>query len=188
MAEDESAGLRIAGFSTSVLGGLFVGLGSLLTWATVGLRSDAKGVLDSPAKGVDLLEGKVALAAGVALVVAVTVMRASRSVAFRRTLAALILVAGVLAGGIAVADAVRGTSRFGISGAVLDRQAGKLAAATGEPVAIVRAELRAGYRRLEHVALGPGLFLVMAGAALGIAGGALGMSWASRGGPAASGA
>src|SRR5581483_483762 len=49
--------LRLAGFLTITLGGLLVGVGATLTWATVE-------PFDTPTKGVDLWEGRVALLAG----------------------------------------------------------------------------------------------------------------------------
>ncbi len=176
-----STGLRLAGFAASALGGLLTGLGALLTWATVGLRLDTSGALDSPVHGVDVWEGFVVLGAGVVMLVAVAAMRAVGSAGARRALAGAILAAAAVALVLGVLDLSRAETRFGASRETLDAQARKLATALGAPYEEIRLRLEREYSRLVVVDVGPGLFAAVAGGALGSLGGGLGMAWVARG-------
>ena len=149
--------LRFAGFLALALGGLGMGLGALLTWATVGFRGDLAHRLDVQTKGVDVWEGKVVLAIGVATLVGIVAMRLLSTVAARRA-AAAILVLGLLASDLAAVDALRAQSRFVPTGPMW-RMAGEL----------MKLDLR--------VDLSPGIWLAIAGGALGVLGGALSLVW-----------
>ncbi len=167
--------LRLAGFLTITLGGLLVGVGATLTWATVE-------PFDTPTKGVDLWEGRVALLAGAAVLVSMVVMRLLLTVAGRRAVAALILALGLLAAVLAGLDAATASSRFTDAGQ-RDRIARALADELGEPYARVRARLEAVSRQF-RVRLGSGILLVLAGGALAAVGGGLSIVWAGRWRPA----
>lgn len=175
-----STGLRLAGFAASALGGLLTGLGALLTWATVGLRLDTSGVLDSPVHGVDVWEGLVVLGAGVVMLVAVAAMRAVGAAGARRALAGAILVAAVVALVLGVLDFSRATTRFGTSRETLDAQARKLATTLGTPYEEIRLRLEREHHRLVEVNVGPGLIVAIAGGGLGTLGGGLSLAWAAR--------
>src|SRR5438876_1964966 len=100
--------LRLISFGMTTIGGLLVGLGSLLTWADVHLevRGVTGNALTSNVQGVDTAEGKVALALGFVLLVGGVLMRgmASRSVA--RIIAWIVVVSGLGAAGIAIVDII----------------------------------------------------------------------------------
>jgi len=163
--------LRLAGFLTITFGGLLIGLGSTLTWATVE-------PFETPTKGIDLWEGKIALLAGAAVLVSMVIMRLLLTVTARRAVAVLILALGLLAAILAGLDAATASSRFTNPGQ-RDRIARVLARELGEPYARVRGQLEAVSRRFE-VRLGPGIFLALAGGALAAAGGGLSIVWAGR--------
>ncbi|MEW6059299.1 MAG: hypothetical protein AB1551_04030 [Actinomycetota bacterium] len=164
--------LRLAGFLATTLGGLLLGLGSLMSWATVE-------PFDTPTRGTDLCEGWIALAAGTAILVGTIVMRLLATLRARRIAAALILTLGLLAAALAALDITRARSRFTDSGQ-RDRLAKELAAQLHEPYADVRAELEAVFAERFQVSLEPGIFLVLAGGVLGALGGVLGSMWVSR--------
>jgi hypothetical protein len=153
--------LRFAGFLALALGGLGMGLGALLTWATVGFRGDLTHRGDIATMGIDVWEGKVVLAIGVATLVGIVAMRLLSTVAARRAAAAAILVLGPLAAGLAAADALRAESRFVPTGP-MGRMAGQL----------MYLDLR--------VDLGPGIWLAIAGGLPAAIGGVLSLVWAGR--------
>lgn len=153
--------LRFAGFLTLALGGLGMGLGALLSWATVGFPGDLAHRLDVATKGIDVWEGKVVLAVGVLTLVAIVAMRLLPTAAARRTVAAAIVVLGSLAAVLAAVDASRIDSRF-VSTGPMGHMAGE----------VMRMSLR--------VDVGPGIWLAIAGGVLAAVGGALSLIWAGR--------
>ena len=171
--------LRLVGFLCTAAGGLLVALGSLQTWATTSLQGDAKGVLTSVHRGTDLLDGKVLLALGVLMLLWQLAMRGVGSAGARRSLAVVILAAGLAAAILGTIDVARAKDRFTGSKGQLDQQAAAIAAQSGEPVDLVRGQLLHQYDTLVHVKVGIGLWLVIVGGLLGAAGGALGLAWAS---------
>ena len=84
--------LRLFGFLFTAVGGLLIALGSLLTWATVGIVSDTEGVFDSAIHGIDRAEGAATLAMGVAILIGLVALRVVASHAARRAVALLITV------------------------------------------------------------------------------------------------
>jgi len=175
--------LRFAGFLTLALGGMLLGLGALLSWATVGFTRDAQGALDLPTKGIDVWEGGLALAAGVATLVGMVAMRLLRERRTRQVVAAAIIVLGLAATALAASDALRADARFGGTGG-LDAIAHNLSSHLDQPYAEVRAELERQYGADLRVDLKPGIFLVIAGGLVAAAGGVLSILWANRVTPA----
>lgn len=170
--------LRLAGFLTTVLGGALVGAGALLTWATIHLKGDAAGVLDSPVRGLDIWEGKLTLAIGLGMLAAIPAMRLAAGGNVRRAIAAGILVGALVVLGLGLSDLARKDTRFADAG--LERFAAKVAEQTGTPVPDVMRQLRERRAELTDIVGGPGLPLTAAGGALGALGGALSILWARR--------
>ncbi len=163
--------LRLWGFVTLVLGGLLMGIGAIGEWATVS-------GFDTPTAGVDVWEGLVALGAGFVTLIGLLLLRLSGP-AVARAIAAVIIVVGLAAAGVAVADAARARTRFTDPGQ-RDRIAQKLAAESGLPVEPIREAIEAQFRSRFEVSLGLGIFLTIAGGALGATGGALSLVWIRR--------
>jgi hypothetical protein len=170
--------LRVASFVTASLGGLLVGLGSLLAWASVHL--DIQGLtgntLSSTVQGVDTPEGKVALVLGFVLLVGGVAMRGMASKSLARAVGWIVIVAGIGAVGIGVADIVRGVSAFDQgTEAFLEAITRRIASNSGLPLKDLLA-------KAPHpvVDLHIWLYLVIAGGVLGIIGGLLGLVWVGR--------
>jgi hypothetical protein len=175
--------LRLAGFLTLTLGGALLGLGALLSWATVGFTRDAQGALDLPTKGIDLWEGGLVLAAGVAVLVGMIAMRLLLERRARQVVAAAIIVLGVAATALAASDALRAETRFGGTGG-LDAIAHNISSRLDRPYAQVRPELERQYGADLRVDLEPGIFMVMVGGLVAASGGLLSIAWANRARPA----
>jgi hypothetical protein len=166
--------LRLASFAATSLGGLLVGLGSLLDWGAVTVRvPGATGnALTSDVPGVDLAEGKITLIIGFALLVIGVVMRGISSDGTARILGWVIVAASIVATGIAVLDIVRKDSAFD-TGA--QDTAHKIANTTGLPYNDILARIE----RYLVVDLKLGIYLVIIGGLLGLVGGLLGIAWVS---------
>jgi hypothetical protein len=166
--------LRLASFAATSLGGLLVGLGSLLHWGavTVQVPGASGNALTSDVPGVDLTEGKITLVLGFALLVIGVVMRGIRAGSTARILGWAIVVASIVATGIGVFDIVRKESAFN-SGA--QDTAHRIANTTGLPYS----DLLARIERYLVVDLRFGIYLVIAGGILGLIGGLLGIAWVS---------
>jgi len=174
--------LRILGFVLGVGGGFLIGLGAVATWATVGFRDPNLAGLDSIIKGVDVWEGLLALACGIVVIVLVMATRFVRSGASPfATIAVLAALAAAVASGPALA---RAENRFADPG--IDQAAERLAEQTGLPADALGSRFQEVRSELVEVTLGPGIPLVILGAALAVVGSLLTRSWAGRasGGPA----
>lgn len=102
--------LRVAGFALTAAGALIAGIGSTLVWTTAGLRQDAQGVLDLEYRGLDLLEGIVALVvAGATLAGLVALRRLHGNSRVRGAVA--LLVAGAVLVALPVWVALRAEGR-----------------------------------------------------------------------------
>lgn len=172
--------LRFAGFLATVLGASLVALGCVLAWATVtiGEIGTANTFPPEDVKGLDTLEGKATIALGVLILVAIPAMRLTLSRSGRRAWASLIVIAGVVAGGLAIRDATRSFDRFAQS--ACDKVAGEISETTNlpfEPLLRRCEEQTAGRTQVD---LKPGIYLVMAGGVLAVIGGALSFVWAGR--------
>jgi hypothetical protein len=152
----------------ALVGGAVMAVASFLSWAEV-----SGGGTNVSATGTDGSDGWITLAAGVVVFIAgILLLRGSG----RRAVAILALVFGLIGGGIGLYDALTAKDR------VLDDAAEELASSTGSTTAQVRALLDAAIDAGEiTLSISVGLYLVIAGGALGVVGGVLGM----RGGAAA---
>jgi cytochrome bd-type quinol oxidase subunit 2 len=169
--------LRLVGFLLVAVGGLIAGVGAMLTWFTVGLSDDKQNVLTQRYLGVDLLEGKIVLAAGVILLGGILAVRRVRGALARRAVAGVLIVASLLIAGIAVAAAT-GTHRLGDR--ALQDMAKTAAAALKIPLDLAR-------QRVDRIASlgiivtrGIGIWLALLGGLLGLAGAVLSLTWVLR--------
>jgi hypothetical protein len=151
----------------AIVGGALLAIGSFLTWAEV-----SGGGTSVTAKGVDGSDGWITLVCGAVVLLAGL---AFLWVGGRKAIAVLAIVAGLVGGGVGLYDALTAKDR------VLDDAAEELAGQFGGTKEEVRALLDQAIDAGElGISLGIGLYLVIAGGALGIVGGFLGM----RGAPA----
>jgi hypothetical protein len=100
-AMEQGTGLRLGGFALAALGALVAGIGAVRVWLESGIGDDTAGVLTTKIYGIDVLEGRIALALAVAGIVLVLAVRLVTGPGARRTLAVLALVAGLGAAGAA---------------------------------------------------------------------------------------
>ena len=166
--------LRLLGFMFTAVGGLLIALGAISDWATV-VPAFPTG---STSKGIDVLEGKVALGLGIFMLVAIVAMRLARSLGARRTIALLITASAVGALAIGVVDMVNALDRFG--GYTVEKTAQQLAEASGQSVDKVRSDLEATIVREGSIDLGLGIWFVVAGGAIGTIGGLLDLAWVGQ--------
>lgn len=169
--------LRLAGFLAITLGGVLVGLGSLLEWAVVGFPGSTE--LDVATRGIDVREGVVTLAIGAAVLVLMIVVRLLPTNGARRGAASAILVLGLAAASLAAADAARLESRFAATDRlpVIARELGRV---LDLPPEEVLATLRAQFAEQLRVDPGIGLWLVIGGGIAAAVGGVLTLAWARR--------
>ncbi len=172
--------LRFVGFLTTLLGGGLIALGSALTWArvTIGQIGTTNTFPPQDTKGLDTVEGKVTLALGLFALVAIPVMRLTMSRRGRRIWAGGIVIAGLVAGGLALADATRSFDRF--SQSACDRLARDIADKTHFPFEPVLERCEKQTAQRTDVALKSGVYMVVVGGLLGAVGGVLGFVWAGR--------
>ena len=171
LSTERPSALRLAGFVCTALGGTLMALGALLGWASTSLGPRITGV---ETKGVDTVEGKVVLALGVAVLVAIPAIRLADSAAVRRSIGIGVIVASVVAGALALWDLVAADERLGPPAA--EDEAAVIARETRLPEDVLAAELT----KLAFVSVRPGIYVPVAGAVLGVVGGALGLAWARR--------
>ena len=166
--------LRVASFVATSIGGLLVGLGSLLDWAAVSphVPNSTGNALTSEIPGVDLVEGRITLALGFVLLVIGVVMRGIPSGTTARILGWVIVAASIVATGLAILDVVRKDTAFD-SGA--EKTAHAIADATGLPYTDILARIE----RFLVVDLRLGIYLVIIGGIVGVIGGLLGIAWVS---------
>ncbi len=160
MAEASSRGGMSAAAILAIVGGALLAIGSFLTWARVsgGGTSESATGMDGSDGWITLVAGAIVLGVGLAFV-------AGRG---RRGLAVLAMLAGVVGGGLGLYDALTAKDR------VLDDVAATLAGRFGATAQEVRAILDQAVDAGElGISLGIGLFLVIAGGAIAIAGGAM---------------
>lgn len=157
--------LRLAGFVATALGGLLLGLGAVAAWGKIG---------PTDTKGIDIPEGKVALAVAAFVLLSIPAIRVAGGRVGRRTIAWMVIVGSLLAAGLAVWALADATTRIG--GVAIDREAHRIALETGLP----EADLKRQLERLTDVQIEPGVWLTVAGGALGAIGGVLSVVWANR--------
>jgi hypothetical protein len=171
LTTERPSALRLWGFVCTALGGLLIALGSLLTWATSSLGPKIQGV---DTKGIDTPEGKVVLAIGVAILLAIVALRMSTSAGVRRAIAIAVIVGSLVAAGLTAWDIAAKDDRLGLPAA--SNEAAIIARQTHLPEDVLREQLE----KFAFVSLKPGIYLPLAGAVLGVVGGALGLAWAGR--------
>ena len=88
--------LRVAGFALTVAGALVAGIGTTLVWTSTGLRTDLRGVLDVEFRGIDLVEGIVALVVAVVALAGLPLVRRLRGDARPRVAIGLLLAGAAL--------------------------------------------------------------------------------------------
>jgi MFS family permease len=168
--------LRLFGFLFTALGGLLIALGSISDWATVVFLGQSFN--DSGTPGIDLPDGKVVLGLGVLMLVGIVAMRLAGTIGVRRVLAMGICIAAVVAISVAVFDVVRADDRFGDY--AVDRIAAALSDASSLSLQQARNKVEAFIEQEGSIDVGLGLWLVLGGGALGLAGGLLDLAWVSR--------
>ena len=171
--------LRPAAFASTALGALLIGVGALRPWVMVGFGIDRTGALDSQIFGIDIADGKVELAIAIGLLAGILALRIIRSRTARRTVSALMLLAGLAAAGIAIADLARLQQRFDVVG--IDAVAKTVAAQLHQPVAQARREVMVTLEKLggARVRAQAGIFVALGGGLLAALGGGLSLAWAS---------
>lgn len=145
----------------AIVGGALLIAGSFLPWAEV-----SGGGTTVKATGIDGSDGYVSIATGlIALVAGVMLLRQSK-----RVLAILALVAGLIGGGLGLYDAVTAKD------SVLDAAAEELAPTFGGSAEQVRVLLDEAIDAGQlSISMSFGIFIVIAGGALAVAGGFLSM-------------
>ena len=165
--------LRLWGFVLTVLGGALVAFGSIGTWAAVTLGGTTTGAV--PTKGVDLWQGKLTLALGAVIVVAILALR-SVAPHRRKAVAIGILLAAAVALAVAVWCAVALSSIVHDTGVdqLITLVATQLHLSADEATREVMAALaRVGI----DVKAQSGLWLTLAGAAIALVGGVVDLAW-----------
>ena len=144
-----------------LVGGALMALGSFLAWAEV-----SGGGTSVTAKGVDGSDGYITLVAGIVAVVAgVVIARGTR-----RVLAVVMILAGIVGGGIGLYDALTAKDN------VLDAAAEELAPTFGASAQQVRTVLDQAIDAGQlSVSISIGLYVVIGGGVVALAGGILGL-------------
>jgi len=169
--------LRLTGFACTAIGALLVGLGATGDWATVHLPHVA-GTPIAPFKGVDVWEGKVALFAGITILVLVIVSRLLAGRTAARGAAVIIVVLGLGAAALAASDVARADTRFRADDG-LERIARSVSDQLGLQFEDVLAQLKRFAPKLE-IRAALGTYVTIAGGVLVAIGGILVFAWASR--------
>ena len=169
-----SGTLRSAAFLCTVIAGLLVGLGALLTWVTFGLSDPNAAALDQVYKGIDLTEGMLALGCAIVLLVGTMVLRRLARPG-RTAVAVLMIVAGIVAAGSAGAAILTAGSSLE-SQFVDDLVASSPGRGSGSADDATRQQLE----DMVETSLGAGVWLTLAGGFLGFVGGTLSLAYATR--------
>jgi hypothetical protein len=170
-----SGSLRSAAFLCTVIAGLLVGLGALLTWVTFGLNDPNAAILDQVYKGIDLTEGLVALGCAVVLLVGTMVFRGLARPG-RTVVAVLMIVAGIVAVGSAGATILTAGTRLEsqfVDDLMATTPGTRQGALPSEPI-------RQHLEDMVETTLGAGIWLTLAGGFLGFIGGTLSLAYAVR--------
>jgi len=153
------SGLRFAGFLLAVAGAMLLGVGSIQTWVTVGVRGAT--TTDTSIPGTDMADGKITLACAIVVLLAVVAGRLVHDRRARMALASVVIAAGFVGALVAAAFLQNGIDRQ----VVLD--------ALGIPSA--QWEQLGAFR---EYGLGP--WLALSGGVLGFVAGILTLAWAQR--------
>jgi hypothetical protein len=147
-------------------------------WVIVGLEGDEGGVLDQRYPGLDLWQGKVALACAVVLLVGVLLIRSRRSARSARTVAIVMVVAGVVAVGVTAFVAVGGPSM--LKDQAVDGMVDAAAAATGISHAAAVSQVDALVDVGVDSSAETGVFVAIGGAVIATIGAVLGLAWVNE--------
>jgi hypothetical protein len=158
---DSATSTPVAGI-LGLVGGALMALGSFLAWAEV-----AGGGTSVIAKGVDGSDGYITLVAGLVAVVAGIVIVTGTG----RVLAAvLVILAGIVGGGIGLYDAL--TAKDSVLDAAAEELAPSFEASAQEVRTVLDQAIDAGQL---SVSIGIGLYVVIGGGVVALAGGILGL-------------
>jgi hypothetical protein len=157
---DSDTSTPVAGI-LGLVGGALIALGSFLAWAEV-----SGGGTSVTAKGVDGSDGYITLVAGIVAVVAGVVIARGTG----RVLAVAMILAGIVGGGIGLYDALTAKDN------VLDAAAEELAPTFGVSAQQVRTVLDQAIDAGQlSVSISIGLYVVIGGGVVALAGGILGL-------------
>jgi Tryptophan-associated transmembrane protein (Trp_oprn_chp) len=168
--------LRLAAFALTAAGALLMGVGSVLTWVTVGLRDQLSVQTVSP--GTDLSAGIITLLCAVVILVLLIVSRLIVGPA-GRGIALVIIVAA--AGSTALAAWFVATAADHYSPIDDEQLVNSLAQVLGKSADEIRTALASVIDQLGgYTTVGPGPWVVIVGGLLALAGGILTYRWATR--------
>ena len=178
MDTSRPSNLRLAAFALTASGALVIGVGSILTWVTVGFADPSLAALTSPTKGTDIADGKIALGCAVATLLLVVVSRVV-SDTVRAVMAGIVVVAGGLATAVAavfIRSAPTNYTPIDSEGLVA-----RIAAYLGKTPDEIRAALVGVSDKLgPYTNVGAGPWVVVIGGLMVIVGGVLTVRWAAR--------
>jgi hypothetical protein len=167
--------LRVWGFLCTALGAAMLGVGAILSWAnvTIGIRGTTRSAATT-APGIDLPEGKVALAAALVALVAVVAMRLVESAVARRAWGVAIAAAGLIGGAAVLEALMRSQERIG--GLIVGQKIAQLSGGRSLPP-VVQQHLTDLANAATHIDLQPAIYIALFGAVLVLIGGILGLLW-----------
>ncbi len=167
---------RVAGRSTAgivgAVGGLLAVVGSVLVWFSVKADTSSLGgqVMTNSVKGTDASDGKVTLVAGLIVIgvgLAIALGWAARA---RRGLSVLVILAGAAAGGLALYDVL--TAKSQVIDAAVD-EVGNAGLGVGQVRGLLEEAFDTGILKITP---GIGIILVIAGGALALVAGVMGVA------------
>jgi hypothetical protein len=178
MDTSRPSNLRLAAFALTAIGALVIGVGSILTWVTVGFADPHLAALTSPTKGTDITDGKIAL--GCAVVTLLLVV-ASRLVSdtVRAVMAGIVVVAGGLATAVAAMFIRSASTKY----TPIDSEGliARIAAYLGKTPDEIRAAFAGVADKLgPYTNVGAGPWVVVVGGVMVVVGGVLTVRWAAR--------
>jgi hypothetical protein len=178
MDTSRPSNLRLAAFALTAIGALVIGVGSILTWVTVGFSQEQLAALTSATKGTDVTDGKVTLGCAVVALILILLSRVV-SDTVRAVMAGIVVVAG----GAAVAVALLFISSAPTKYTPIDSESlvARIATLISKSPDEVRAALAAVSDRLgPYTDVGAGPWIVVAGGLMVMVGGVLTVRWAAR--------
>jgi tryptophan-associated transmembrane protein len=178
MDTSRPSNLRLAGFALTAIGALVIGVGSILTWVTVGFSQQQLAALTSATKGTDITDGKVALGCAVVTLILVVASRVV-SDTVRAVMAGIVVVAG----GAATAVALLFISSAPTKYTPIDSESlvTKIAALLGKSPDDIRSALGVVADKLgPYTDVGAGPWIVVVGGLMVMVGGVLTVRWAAR--------
>jgi hypothetical protein len=176
MDTSRPSNLRLAAFALTAFGALVIGVGSILTWVTVGFAN--LGAISSASRGTDLRDGKITLACAVVTLILVLASRLVSDTA-RAVMAGIVVVVGALA--VAVAGWFIRSAPTNYPPVDSEALVTRLAQGLGKSPDEIRTTLAGEIDKLgafTHVGAGPLVALI--GGLMVVVGGVLTVRWAAR--------